>query len=116
MADFEKIERAAVLGCALLQPHSNHDDHAAYLDAMAKLDDMTHDSVLVLIAMRLMQGSPHQMANSEPDRLKQAMALAMHLGGSWVEKGKGTDASPRAIVLLPPPRNDGSAEMGRATL
>jgi len=63
----------------------------------------TDDSVQVLIAMKLLQGSPCQMMTYDAERTKKAMTLAMHLGGSWVEKGKGTDSSLRQIVLLPPP-------------
>jgi hypothetical protein len=83
---------------------------------MAQLDDLTNDSVLVLIAMSLMQESPHQMTAGEPDRTKEAMALAMYVGGSWVKKGKGNDASRRAIILLPPPRNETCAATSRASL
>jgi len=101
MTDFQKIARAAVLGCVLLDPDSDLDDRTAYLDAMGQLD-RDDDAVLVLIAMKLLQGSPYQMTSNEPERIRQAMTLVMHIGGSWVEKGKGTAASPRVIVLLPP--------------
>jgi hypothetical protein len=70
---------------------------------MAQLDDRTSDSVQVLIAMKLLKGSPLQMMDDDPDRMNVAMALAMHVGGSWIEKGKGSEASPRVVVLLPPP-------------
>jgi hypothetical protein len=103
MTDFAKIERAAVLGCALLKPDSGQNDRAAFLAAMAQLEGRTDDSVQVLIAMKLLQGSPCQMMTYDAERTKKAMTLAMHLGGSWVEKGKGTDSSLRQIVLLPPP-------------
>ena len=76
------------------------------VDTKTQLDDLTNESLFVLIAMRLMQGAPHQMTTDDPGRIKEAMALAMHLGGSWVEKGKGIGVSPRAIVLLPPPRDE----------
>jgi hypothetical protein len=71
MGDLEKVRRAVVLGCALLEPGSDHDDHLAYVDAMAQLDDLTNESILVLIAMRLMQGAPHQMTNGDPERIKR---------------------------------------------
>jgi hypothetical protein len=104
MTDFAKIERAAVLGCALLRPDSDHDDRAAFLDAMAQIHDRANDA-LVLVAIKLMQGSAYQMTSDDSEWTRQAMTLSMHLGGSWVEKGKGTGESPpRVIVLLPPPR------------
>lgn len=70
MNGFEKIARAAVLGCALLEPHSDTDDQTAYLDAIGQLkrDD---DAVLMLIAMKLLQGSPYQMTSNDPGRIRQ---------------------------------------------
>ena len=112
MTDFAKIARAAVLGCALLEPDSDQDDRAAYLDAMGQLE-RDDDAVLMLIAMMLLQGSSYQMTSNDPERIRQAMGLAMHIGGSWVEKGKGTGASPRIIVLLPPPRIESATAPGR---
>lgn len=104
MTDYAKIERAAVLGCTLLKPESNYDDRTAFLAAMAQLEDRATDSTQVLIAMKLLQGSPCQITTEDSERSERAMTLALHIGGSWVEKGKGTDASPRVIVLLPPAR------------
>jgi hypothetical protein len=64
------------------------------------------DTVLMFIAMKLLQGSPYQVTSNDPEQIRQAMTLAMDIGGAWVEKGNGTDASPRVIVLLLHPERD----------
>jgi hypothetical protein len=102
MTDFHKIERAALLGCALLEADSDEEDRAAYLDAMSRLDDVAGETVLVLMAMKLLRGSPHQVTSSEPERIKEAIGLAMHLGCSWLEKRVGTDIGRSTSVVLWP--------------